>query len=532
MIVGKYTEIFNPVRMSVNEPIITRENDMVPNRGGGYGFYIDPVRQLRRFLILGSDSPTYYASAQEMTKENCGNIIKIIQSGDVKFLDEIVTVSYEGLAPKNDAALFALALVYVFGNESLKWAATGKFNKIVRTASHLFQFRKYLKDMGKGNGRSVRGAISGWYNQFKDRPEALAMQVVKYQNRNKWSHRNVALLAHVKPATMDISGILGWAVGKSSLIANEEARGIIEAYEEIKRSTDSKFIAEKLKEFRLPWEIVPTDQRDKTMWRALIPHMGSTALIRNIRNMSKTGAISVGGDGVAHMEALCGKLQDEKQLRSDRIHPLHLLVALKELQKDTDFIIPPVLKSLENAFYKAFKYQESSGKRFMIGVDVSGSMKRGEVAGCPQIEPWEGAGLLALQLVKSEPKTLVYGFAHSTLNLNVTDNDNMDSLRNKLLRSDFGSTNPGALIRFALEKSIPVDVFIVITDNEANSGHHPSQVLKEYRNKMNNNAKMVVISMTPVNYSIADPKDQGQMDVVGFDSSVPAIIQNFAKDSF
>ena len=42
--------------------------------------------------------------------------------------------------------------------------------------------------------------------------------------------------------------------------------------------------------------------------------------------------------------------------------------------------------------------------------------------------------------------------------------------------------------------------------------------------------KLVVIAMAANGYSIADPNDALQMDVVGFDASVPEVVMKFVKN--
>jgi len=80
----------------------------------------------------------------------------------------------------------------------------------------------------------------------------------------------------------------------------------------------------------------------------------------------------------------------------------------------------------------------------------------------------------------------------------------------------------------ALAKKIPADVFIVITDSETWAGHkHPTVALQEYRNKMGIDAKLIVMGLVSNGFSIADPSDAGQLDVVGFDASVPQVIAQF-----
>ena len=84
---------------------------------------------------------------------------------------------------------------------------------------------------------------------------------------------------------------------------------------------------------------------------------------------------------------------------------------------------------------------------------------------------------------------------------------------------------------WALEKRVPVDVFVVLTDCETWAGNiHPMQALREYRQKMGIPAKMIVVGMTATQFTIADPVDAGSMDVVGFDTATPALMSDFAVE--
>jgi 60 kDa SS-A/Ro ribonucleoprotein len=56
----------------------------------------------------------------------------------------------------------------------------------------------------------------------------------------------------------------------------------------------------------------------------------------------------------------------------------------------------------------------------------------------------------------------------------------------------------------------------------------PVQALREYRQKSGINAKLVSVGFTATN-SIADPNDAGMMDVVGFDTAAPQLIQAFVE---
>jgi 60 kDa SS-A/Ro ribonucleoprotein len=88
-------------------------------------------------------------------------------------------------------------------------------------------------------------------------------------------------------------------------------------------------------------------------------------------------------------------------------------------------------------------------------------------------------------------------------------------------------------MRWALKHKIEVDTFIIYTDNETWAGPvQPFQALREYRQKMERESRLIVCAMTGDKFSIADPRDPGMLDVVGFDASAPELIASFSKGEF
>jgi 60 kDa SS-A/Ro ribonucleoprotein len=75
-----------------------------------------------------------------------------------------------------------------------------------------------------------------------------------------------------------------------------------------------------------------------------------------------------------------------------------------------------------------------------------------------------------------------------------------------------------------------VSVFITFTASEIWAGNvHPAQALRQYRDAFVGNARVVVVGMTSNSFTLADPNDRGMLDVVCFDTSVPAVISDFVR---
>src|SRR5450756_2367141 len=82
----------------------------VPNSAGGYAYPIDDWARLQRFLVLGTEAGTYYATEQKLSRENAEAVVRCIAADGRRTVDQIVEVSRAGRAPKNGPAIFALAL--------------------------------------------------------------------------------------------------------------------------------------------------------------------------------------------------------------------------------------------------------------------------------------------------------------------------------------------------------------------------------------------------------------------------------------
>jgi len=82
----------------------------VPNSAGGFAWAVDEWSRRRRFLVLGSEGGSFYAGEWQLTRENAVAVASCIAADGPRAVAEIVAVSRDGRAPRNDAAIFALAM--------------------------------------------------------------------------------------------------------------------------------------------------------------------------------------------------------------------------------------------------------------------------------------------------------------------------------------------------------------------------------------------------------------------------------------
>lgn len=519
-----------------------REKDMTKNNAGGYAFKAYSFDRVERFLILGTEGGTYYVGEHDLTKENVDNVRATLVNDHKRVVDTIVDISLSGRAAKNDPAIYALALACSTGNNYERAYALSQIPKVCRIGTHLFSFCAYVDTM-RGWGPALRKAVAEWY---ESKPEdKLAYQLVKYQQRDGWSHRDVLRLAH--PAGLN-TALFRWAVGKPLTPINVKSTKngrdsvypavsgmpfIIQAYEDLKDTKDKKSAIEYIGKYGLTHEMLPTELlKDKDVWAALLEKMPLTAMIRSLGRMSNIGLVAPLSDA---SKLVVQRLSDTDFLHKSRVHPITVLAAELTYKKGqgvrgklTWTPVPQVVDALDDAFYAAFDNVEPTGKSFYLGVDVSSSMGDGDYFGIPSMKPSMGAAAMALLIAKTEPNYFIGGFSTRFIELKVTAKDTLGSALTKVSNQTFGGTDTSVAINHAYSSGFPVDCFVILSDGETWAGDtHTSQAMLKYRHSKKLDSKLAVINMVANKTRISDPQDLFSLDIVGFDASVPTLLRNF-----
>lgn len=529
-------------RPNQKSPIFGR--DQVKNDAGGYVFKIDPFEALDRFLILGCEDGTYYTGPAKMTRRAATTVLECAERDPSRTIQAIKAAG--GRAIKPDPAIFATALLAGQKGTPVAAAALDTVNDVCRIGTHLFSFVDQVTQF-RGWGRGLRRAVANWYTS-RDSGNLL-YQVTKYQQRGGWSHRDLLRLSH--PVSDDLNPVFKYVTsGAYTEMPTPKDTAYVWAVEAIKSEENLAAVLTLIREGGLVREHVPTKWLNSPeVWEALLERMPLTAMIRNLGKMTSVGLIAPLSDATV---SICGKLANETALKKARVHPFALLLAQTTYAAGrgvrgslTWTPDPHVLAALEKAFYLAFENVEPSGKRLLLGIDVSGSMgfrgfdHMGSIAGT-HIKAYQAAAVMAMSQIKTEQWCLPVAFtgnntmsrgAASLVPLsNLSECASLNEVYDTFKSVRVGPTDCAQPMIYAREQKIPVDVFVVYTDNETWCGDvHPTTALNDYRQAMGRDAKLVVCAMTATNYSIADPDDPGMLDMVGFDASGPAVISQFAK---
>ena len=170
-------DVLRRIALRITPQNAPADERQVLNPAGGYTFELDDAARLRRFLLLGVDGGTYYASAADLAVQNVAVLQRMAASDPEGLVATITDVSARGAAPRQNPALFALA--YAASVPETSAAALAALPAVARTGTHLFTFAAYVQQF-RGWGRGLRRAVGRWYT---DRQASdLAYQVVKYRH--------------------------------------------------------------------------------------------------------------------------------------------------------------------------------------------------------------------------------------------------------------------------------------------------------------------------------------------------------------
>jgi len=535
------------------------DSEQLPNSAGGFAWEIDDWARLRRFLILGTEGGSYYASEWKLTRKNAQAVERCVRADGKRTVAEIVRVSQAGRAPKNDPALFALALAAGTGDQATRKAALDVLPLVARTGTHLFQFTAFVEGF-RGWGRSLRRAVGGWYAAQK--VDALAYHVVKYRQRDGVTHRDLLRLSHpagavsagnpAQPVSPAHRRLFEWVVRGGE---TEGLPRLVEGFVRAQAVATPAETAKLVRELGLPREALQTEHlTSPAVWEALLEAMPMTAMIRNLATMTRVGVVRPGTAGTA---TVVDRLTDAERIRRARVHPIALLAALRTYQagrgargRHTWSLVARVVDALDAAFYASFENVEPTGKRVLLALDVSGSMTCDSVAGVPELTPRDASAALALVTAATEEHFEVVGFftgkrgwsvgkrrdwylgRDGITPLDISPRQRLDDVIKTVSDLPFGGTDCSLPMLYATAEEQEVDTFVIYTDSETWAGGvHPVHALDDYRVASGIDARLVVVGMVSNGFSIADPADPGMLDVVGFDTATPQLIADFARGS-
>ncbi|XP_076829275.1 RNA-binding protein RO60 isoform X2 [Brachyhypopomus gauderio] len=478
-----------------------REPDLENSGKVGPIWAVTEAVRLRRFLCYGSEGATYSTKEPSLTPENALALVQLAEGGrGCEVVEEVRRLCVCGGAVRPNAGLLALAVCSQRADGRAKRAALQALGELCRGPAQLFTFVQYRKELtgaerGGMWGRALRKAVANWYNGQD--ALRLAHTVTRCKHKAGWSHQDLFRLSHIKPANDAVALISkyvtkGWKAVQETYANWENAEELmkvfayLEAVEKAKHLTDELEVVHLIEEHKLEREQILTNHlKSKEVWKALLKDMPVSCLMRHLGKMTADRVLIPGSPDVV---AVCERIQDEQALMKTKTHPFSVLVASEnykrghgkrgKLKWDPN---SDVVRALDCAFCKCLSSVEPTGRRFVVGVDVSarlGSLALGSFVSTVAV-----AAAMSMAIVHGEAEAEVLVFSEGAMvPCAISANASITQVMAQLVQARSSTTDCSLPILWAADNHKMVDVFIVFTNNETWFGRaNPAETLRMYR---------------------------------------------------
>ncbi len=560
-----YASALRPAPVPQTRPAVAGQ---VRNNAGGYGFQVGDFDRLTKFITIGTEGGTYYVNEEKLTKTEAQATIRAIASDPIRALNEITDVLYKNRAHKRNSALFALALCTdptIVTSPGDRSAVFATLPTVLRTGTDLFIFVGYVSQLRGHGGQGLQKALSNWYAS-KD-PDKLAYQLMKYQSREGWSHRDVLRIARpgagnrAKISDPDTRALIRWALSGFDSASDQvsiadntnplrfpSSRTLlprVSAVNRLRREQDimsPKEVSKLILAQDLPREVIPTQfLNDELVWQSLIKKMPMLGTIRNLGALSSKGFL----DPLSDTERMIlERFNDGAQVHASGIHPFHVLLAARTYRQgrgdrgtNTWTVNRSINKALDGVLKASLRNPTPSGKNILVAIDVSASMrsvadKAYTLAYCfKAIEP-------QAKIIEFDQAGRSYGYYNNgtkssntagmegVYNSSITANSDLDQVLSNIRYG--GGTDVSLPFQYIIRNNLQkkVDAVVMLTDSESwAGGRHTFELVDQIR-KTNPDFKAVEVQLAPGHHKQLRGHEN-ELLVCGFDASIYNVVSEF-----
>jgi hypothetical protein len=502
----------------------------VENLAGGKAFSQSDEAHLRQLMFTGTMGHTFYATQDDMVNQSINFLAKVAKENPQLLAKEIIAGRNDGYI--RTAPIMGLILLSATDPTLFK----ASFNKVILTGNDMEDFIVMTRSFGRGFGSAIKSAINGWLKLKLNEFYAI-----------KYSKQIIRAIRIARPKMSD-SLLIAYLMRKSRgdlHVKYLKKHGHEDLYErainelpKVKAFEDAKLAIiekdwDKVIQLIEDYDLDPTTLTGKgklpsKVMVSMSKKMGVMHYIKSLNNLSSEDAF----DAEIFKSKVC-----VESLKKAKVFPFRLYIASRNInQYNTDGIeIKNHLSRVFNDYVRKYDWGKWD-KTFAIAPDVSGSMKNQCVydnnikrVQLP-LAPCVVAGMFAGILYKGLDNSIMIPWeGELRFDLVGDREDSVMTLMDKIIKAPGGSTNMSVPVDYLIKNNKKVDVFIGITDSEEWGRSKWLESWAEYRRKVNNKAKAVLIRVDPYNTNPYDEKlakEYGIYQVYGWNDSVLSFIES------
>jgi len=393
------------------------------NKSGHVAFKMEDKEKLATMVLTTMFGEVKYYG--DNTKELVELAKSLIGSGQGKYVANLAVFARNEMNLRSVShALCAILAGELKGKEYVKYAVSG----VCRRADDILEILScYLAMYGKPVANSLKRALAFVMNNFNE------YQFGKYKGNGK---------------SVDFKDVLRITHAKAK---DEKQNDIFKAI--LKDTLATPYT----------WETeLSAKGNKKEVWEGLIESgkVGTMALLRNLNNILSAQP--------SNIEKVYERLTDEESILKSKILPFRFYSAYLTVSQNKN-CTSKVLDVLEDAIKISTKNIESFKGKTCIAIDVSGSMKWGELSSRSVMTCSDVANVLAAMANQICEESIVITFDTSTNRVNFSTKNGIIANAKSIPVNGGGTLLALPLVDLISNKT-KVDRIILLSDNEVNRG--------------------------------------------------------------
>lgn len=483
------------------------------NAAGGAAYTLGVKEALARYAVTNTFGGTFYASAENQLRD----LQNMITQVDDEFIAALAVYSRKA-AHMKDMPAFLLSALSVRSPSLLK----AVFPLVADNAKMVKNFVQILRSGTTGRrslGTVPKRLVQRW---LRDR---TSQQLINDSVGGNPSLVDLLKMVHPRPADKHQEALFGVLLGRQveseALPAEWHA---LKAFHRGETNTPPN----------VSFQLLTGQPLENAQWTEIAKNAPWQMTRINLNTFLRHGVF----DSPDMVRMVAQRLSSAEQNRKARVLPYQLLSAYANVD---DGMPRAIVSALHDAMEIACENVPSwPGKKLVIAVDVSGSMKNsvtGSRAGATsKVRCVDAAALMASALLRKNPDAHIVCFEGRVRTCHLEPRDTVMTNAMKMAALAGGSTECGVAMSLIKDKYPDADLVVFVSDNESwrqyghqsrfqSSGTDLSTQWASYRRK-NASAKMVLLDVTPTMDSQNYTQDR-VLNIAGFSDAVFTALDGF-----
>jgi len=508
-------------KFATKEPLVcrlARRPDVTLNHEGGLAFVHDAKHTLASTAAccLVNERAFYEDSTSKIDE-----LVRVVGTQDPEWLIKLAIYTRNELHLRSMPT--RIAAIAATMPECRKYLARGA-SRILTRPDDLLEFAAMLKDNRYGLSERLpsvaKKIIAERLNELDE------IRAIKYRRGTSFGIKHLIKMCHPVPFDRRQSLLFSYLIDPSAWkkLSEDERRLLpkISAYETLKRLQKNHYQRARhiVREHNLPWElVVPLLGSDRETWKTIAPVMPIMALVRNLRNLVKSGALR----SAAVRSAVIEKLSNPDAIRNSKMLPFRWLSArntLKELMKEPDYW-PDARTAikLDEALNRAIEVSADLLPRWpgrtAIACDLSGSMTEQPISRYSSIYPIDIACILGAVAHRLCEDSVVYAFGSEIARVSLDPGHGILANAERIKKTEVGELTYGyKVIADMVKRREVVNRIVFLTDMELYSESpvpEDSQDIRawlvRYRREINPNVELYFVNLAAYGHFVTPQRE-------------------------